>query len=505
MKKKTALYDHPDLDRLLEDLRGENNDGSDKSKKSGKGETSIIPAPKSSFGYSLICLFAVTVLAILYVVAINLNTSSMTISMTFSEIAKGCNPDGSPFDIYELMSEEVLSRACEKLDGKVDVETLTKHISVTGMTSDGSFNAIEKNVLDGNDTYSYFPSRYTLSYSVVSDAVKSEGRLAPFRAVAVQFGLPAKETVLQAVADSYKEYYEDKYILSDSFFEIDWTKTRSLDHFNRVTEMSNILNRLSRFLSARYDEDVRYVTAEKISFGDLNSEALRISENDIEAYKAYIIQRGVTNDRSRLLKQLEYVKNAHEEQYSRSIGEYNSAMNGLALYDPQVTKVVFIPALDSENKFYMNRTKIGIDYLTEYADRARLAGNQEENSAHYYRYLLEQFGSADDNEEALRAAEEKSEAIIGKISTLSENAREVNREYIRDNSYEEVYISPVSRGHGLVASAVAVIKNIILFGCALYAIGWFISLLRYVKKRADRGFEDADESEEEEGTGNVGE
>ena len=127
---------------------------------------------------------------------------------------------------------------------------------------------------------------------------------------------------------------------------------------------------------------------------------------------------------------------------------------------------------------------------------------QEENSARYYRYLLEQFGSADDNAEALRAAEEKSEAIIGKISVLSENAREVNREYIRDNSYEEVYISPVSRGHGLVASAVAVIKNVILFGCALYAIGWFISLLRYVKKRADHGFVEA---EEEEGTDNVGE
>ena len=65
-------------------------------------------------------------------------------------------------------------------------------------------------------------------------------------------------------------------------------------------------------------------------------------------------------------------------------------LDGISIYDPSVTKVVFIPALDSENEFYMNRTKIGIDYLTENASKANLAGDEAENEAHYYEYLMDQ-------------------------------------------------------------------------------------------------------------------
>ena len=68
-------------------------------------------------------------------------------------------------------------------------------------------------------------------------------------------------------------------------------------------------------------------------------------------------------------------------------------LDGISVYDPLVTKVVFIPALDSENIFYMNRTKIGIDYLTENASAANLAGDEAENEAHYYDYLIKQFSA----------------------------------------------------------------------------------------------------------------
>ena len=501
-KKSKKMYEHPDLEALFDGVFPEDRQGNRSD--SFRHESAILK-PKTGLGYSLICLLVVTVLAVLYVIAINLNTAHMTISMTFSEISKGCNPDGSPFDIYELMSTDVLELASEKLDGAVDAETLSKHITVTGVTSDGSFNAIQKNVLDGNDTYSYFPSRYTLRYSVVSDAVKSEGQKAQISAVINQFRLPSKEKILKAVADSYKEYYEDKYVISDGFFDINWDKTRSLDHFNRVTEMSNILNRFSRYLSARYDEDVRYVAEDKTSFGDLDYEASRILENDVEAYKAYVIQKGITTDRERLLRQLEYVKKSHEEQYNRSIGEYNAAMEGLALYDAHVTKVVFIPALDAENKFYMNRTKIGVDYLTEYADRARLTANQEENEVKYYEYLLRQFGDASTDTTVLKNADDRCEEIIVKITALADRARIVNREYIRDNSYEEVVLGKISGGHGIVDSAIALAKNVLLLICALYTVGWFISAVRYIKKRINGADdEDREENNGEEVTGRVG-
>lgn len=442
-------------------------------------EEDKIKLPKARFGYSILCVIVVAAIVTFCVAAGNLNTAYTTVSISFSEISKGCNPDGSPFDIYEVLSDEVLKNACDKLDNKITPETLRGHISVTGITTDGSFNAIRQNVLDGNDTYSDFPSKYTISYSVVSDSIKSNGIAACAREVLKQFVLPSKGKILTAVTDSYEEYYENKYIFTSSAFEVDWTKTKSLDYFNRVGEITNIINRINRNLGSRYDEDVNFVSKDGVSFGDLNAELSRILENDVEAYKAFVIQNGITVDKDRLLRQFRYVSKENYEQTQRNRGEYNIMLDGISVYDPLVTKVVFVPALDSENIFYMNRTKIGIDYLTENASAANLAGDEAENEAQYYDYLINQFSAFENSDESVRkAADKQCDDITAKIDEFLKKAVKVNDEYINTVSYESLSISDIGGGLGIVFSAVTVIKITVIWSAAFYVLWVIYSLLK---------------------------
>lgn len=449
-----------------------------------EADDGLIKMPKAAYSYLLICLIIIAVVAAVYVIAINSNSAYTTISASFSEIADGHNPDGSPFEIYEVLSDEVLKSACDKLDNKVDPETLKKHISVTGITTDGTFNTIRQKVLDGNDTYSYFPSRYTITYSIVSDSIAADGIFASISAVFKQFAMPSKTKILQCVADSYKEYYESNYVLTSEVFDIDWSKTKSLDYFNRASEINNILNRISRYLGKRYDEDVEFVSKDGVSFGDLKDEATGIMQNDIESYKSFVIQNGITSDRDKLLKQFRYVLNTNNDQAVRSRGEYAIMLDGISIYDPSVTKVVFIPALDSENVFYMNRTKIGIDYLTEDANNANLAGDEAENNVHYYEYLISQFGNVTNSEDwILNAADKRCEEIISKVNDFCERAVAVNDEYISSVSYEGVEISSISYGQGLIPSAVAIAKITVIWASVLYVL-WLACSVLQKKKRA---------------------
>lgn len=449
-----------------------------------EADDGLIKMPKATYSYSLICLIIIAVVAAVYVIAINSNSAYTTVSASFSEIADGHNPDGSPFEIYEVLSDEVLKSACDKLDNKVDPETLKKHISVTGITTDGTFNTIRQKVLDGNDTYSYFPSRYTITYSIVSDSIAADGVFASIAAVFKQLAMPSKTKILQCVADSYKEYYENNYVLTSEVFDIDWSKTRSLDYFNKASEINNILNRISRYLGKRYDEDVKFVSKDGLSFGDLKDEAAGIMQNDIESYKSFVIQNGITSDRDKLLKQFRYVLNTNNDQAVRSRGEYAIMLDGISIYDPSITKVVFIPALDSENVFYMNRTKIGIDYLTENASKANLAGDEAENNAHYYEYLISQFGNAPNSEDwILNAADKRCEDIISKVNDFCERAVAVNDEYISSVSYEGVEISSISYGQGLIPSAVAIAKITVIWASVLYVL-WLACSVLQKKKRA---------------------
>lgn len=449
-----------------------------------EADDGLIKMPKATYSYSLICLIIIAVVAAVYVIAINSNSAYTTISASFSEIADGHNPDGSPFEIYEVLSDEVLKSACDKLDNKVDPETLKKHISVTGITTDGTFNTIRQKVLDGNDTYSYFPSRYTITYSIVSDSIAADGVFASIAAVFKQLAMPSKTKILQCVADSYKEYYENNYVLTSEVFDIDWSKTKSLDYFNRASEINNILNRISRYLGKRYDEDVEFVSKDGVSFGDLKDEAAGIMQNDIESYKSFVIQNGITSDRDKLLKQFRYVLNTNNDQAVRSRGEYAIMLDGISIYDPSVTKVVFIPALDSENVFYMNRTKIGIDYLTEDANKANLAGDEAENNVHYYEYLISQFGNVTNSEDwILNAADKRCEEIVSKVNDFCERAVAVNDEYISSVSYEGVEISSISYGQGLIPSAVAIAKITVIWASVLYVL-WLACSVLQKKKRA---------------------
>lgn len=413
-----------------------------------------------------------------YLFMANINTIYTTVSLSFSEISDGCNPDGSPFDIYEVLSETVLENACRKLDNKVNSQTLRKHISVTGITTDGSFNAIRQNVFDGNDTYSYFPSRYTISYSIVSDAIKAEGKSAPVKAILRQLSMPPKSEILTAVADSYKEYYENKYITTSNMFNIDWTKTKSLDYFNRANEINNILMRINRYLEKRYDEDVKFVSGGGIGFGDLSAEASRIADADIEEYRAFIIQNGITADKDKLLKQLRYVSQKNHEQVQRSRGEYNIMLDGISIYDPLITKVVFVPALDSENDFYMNRTKIGIDYLTENANSAKLVGDEAESEAQYYDYLISQFDKFKNcDEKMIQEAESKCDDIIAKVDGFLEKVSDVNSEYIENVSYETLSTTDIEGGQGIVSSVIVGVKMAVIWSAILYLWNFVYSFL----------------------------
>lgn len=428
-------------------------------------------APLTSFSYSLICVMVVAVLVIGYIAAVNFNESYITVSMLFSEITAGKNPDESPFDIYELMSDEVLEGACEKLENKIDPETLEKHLWVSGVTTDESFDRIKQHILDGDENYAYYPNNYKLSYSIVSDTIKEEGILSSIGAVFRQIVLPSKSKILRAVADSYKEYYDNMYVMNNEIFETDWEAVSSLDYFNRADELGEITARLSRYLSDLYDDGSRFVSSEGYSFGDIGTEFEHIRSADIENYKSFIIQNGITNNKEKLIKQFGYVLESSQNTNKRRTAEYNIMLDGIDIYDPNVTKVVFIPALDDEDVFYMNRTKIGVDYLTERANIAKNTASEAQSLSEYYAYLIDQFSAAPaPTEEMLAKAEESASEIISKIDAMAEKAASAHDEYISSVSYEGVKIGKGGSGIGFVGTAIAVAKIIILWGALFYVM-----------------------------------
>ena len=395
---------------------------------------------KSNLNRKIIAIILVLFLiSLICTVFQSFNSSSVNISVHFSSVTEGKNPDGSPFNTNEVLSDEVLERASEKLGGKIDVKTLRKHISISDNASPDELSRLKQKIIDGNTDYSYYPNVYTLTYSIVSDDIKRDGVFSSVGAVFKQIVMPSKKKILTSVAESYSEYYSEKYITGNIAMQVDWANADSLDYYNKATETKATAEKISRFIQSKYDKNPKFVSTTGIGYGELYTEIEQIISIDVENYMSFIVQNGLTNNKDSLLRQFAFMEELYKESNTRHSAAYEITKETINFYDANTTKVAFIPALDEERDFYMNRTKVGIDYLIEKAAYEKGSANDAYYNVEKYKYLTESFSKATPvSQEIYDAADKMYVDVKNKINAFITKADGIINEGSQNGKHEKI-------------------------------------------------------------------
>ena len=431
-------------------------------------------------------IVVVLILAVCGIYAAHQLTNSVSAAITVNSVyaANGQNPDGTSFDVMELLHDDVLNRAVEKLGGEMTVQELRSHLTVSDTMSGNSYSQLQQSIQNGEEENTYFPTGYQVTYSIVSEQIRNEGLAAQCKSLFRSFVLPSKTEILSAVLVSYQEYYEEKHLHYDALFDIDWSAADELDYYNRAEFMDDTVLRLLRFL---YDQSSAHVMQSEVndstSYYDLIVEMERGLNQSIGNYKAYVIQNGVTNHRDELLRQFAYMQDLYIEENTRAAQRYLVLRDAIEMYDSSTTRVVFIPALDGEKSFYMNRTKVGLDYLTAQADDTKLKADTAAYVANQYADLLEAFG-ADDvlNSQSRNTPDQKAyadflyESIKAEIQRLAAEAELLAEEGNKVNQ-ENLKVTEPGRSMGMVGVAMSSAKRFVLLLMAAYVIIYPIRML----------------------------
>ena len=297
--------------------------------------------------------------------------------------------------------------------------------------------------------------------------------------------LPSKTEILHAVLESYQEYYAETYLDYEPLFEIDWAAVDSMDYYNRFEFMDDTIQRMKRFLQYKND---RTLSQYENSYDDLLMELSQGPAQNIKTFQAYITQNGITSDRDELIRQFVYMQNLSEEEHARKLQEYEVLKEAIEMYDSTTTKVVFIPALDDEKAFYMNRTKVGLDYLSEKADAAKLQADSAAYSARHYSDLQTCFGDVrvmDEHGNQIQTqntsaqkmhADELYERLKGEIQQLTEQAQLLTSKG-NQTTQQDLVLSGTFRNVGIVSVAISSAKQFMLLLMAAYVIGYSINAL----------------------------
>ena len=423
------------------------------------------------------------------------NSVSATIMINSFLSADGRNPDSTPFNIMEVFNDDVMECAVEKLGGKMTAKELRQHLTISDTMTSQSFAKLEQSIFNGENENTYFPTEYLLTYSTISEQIQREGFLSQCESFFRSFFLPSKDKILSAVLESYKEYYGEMYLDYDSLFNIDWSVVDSMDYYNRFEFMNDIVQRLARFLQQKNNQNLsQKKTNVDVGYYDLIVALSHGPLKNIENFQAYILQYGVTKDKGDLLRQLAYMQELSEEESARKKQEYAALLEAIELYDSTTTKVVFIPALDGNDSFYMNRTKVGLDYLSEMADAAKLQADAAVHSAKQYAYVQTCFCDeyiVDENgelkqirntpsqrahaDELCESLKSDIQQLITELAAVNEQAKTANQEYL-------VIRGPFA-SVGLISVAFSAAKRFVLLSMVAYIVIYAVTTVKEIKQR----------------------
>ena len=418
------------------------------------------------------------------------NSVSTKITINASLAETGKKPDGTSFSILEIFSDEVMERAVDKLDGKVEVEELRKHLSVTDAMSEESFTRLEESIHNQQYDNTYFPTEYLLTYSTLSEQIKQEGFFAQVKAFFGGIFSVSKTKILNAIVESYQECYAEEYLEYGALVNINWDEVDNMDYYTRLDYMKNTVERLKRFLEYKNNQALSNSnTADGLGYSDLLAELSYDTLHGIENAQSYVVQNGVTKDRAELLRQFKNLQKFYEEENIRYLHTHSVLKKTIDMYDSTTTKVLFIPSFDGNGEFYMNRTKIGLDYLIEQAEQAKISADDAAHTAEYYSYLQQSFSERyvidqDQNQTAANNTKQQKEyadkayaTLKAEISNLLGDIEDLLSKSQEDNS-EGILVASACCGVGLTSVGVSFVKRVVLLFIAaalVFDIAKFIS------------------------------
>lgn len=308
---------------------------SDYKKRNGKLGAAFREIWKHKFWIAFLVL-AVLVIFSIYSALHREDSVKATLVLRYEQAYEGLNPNGSRFNINELMDEEVLSKAISLagLEDKITIEQLRKSISINASGSQ-------------EPTNQYIASEYTIWLS---------NRYLPKTISA--------KSMINILMITYKNYFIKSYGRNDMVLDIDWTQTRAWEYLEFASIIDVKINNIVSYLEALQTESGTYnYQTEGESFRSLANSLSSFRDVYLNKYTAYVTNNNIFRDAIKYRSKLQYKGFLTKQQAEKNAERYNIYQDALIMYDKSMITFAMVSIYDSTNGLRLARTSNGLDDL----------------------------------------------------------------------------------------------------------------------------------------------
>ncbi|MBR3995430.1 MAG: hypothetical protein IKI97_09155 [Clostridia bacterium] len=370
------------------------------------------------------------------------------VSLNYSEASQAQNSNGTRYNMAEIICDEVVEKAMEMgaLEN-VTVKQLKNCLCV--------YPYIQGDV---NDESNYHIST---EFIVEYHASKHTDHL-------------DAENVITLITSAYKEYYIEKY--TDNFSltsKEDKPDYSTMEYMDIVTYFNKETTAVLNYLYGLAEKGSSFVTKNNTTFHAIAQKVHQFKETQIDQnLKSLVLQHGIVRDKDSYIERLSYQNKNTDFDRQKNKVSFDICNQAIDMYSEEMTRVVLVPTWDESGKYYMGRTKVGIDELSVMATTFsnNVASNEKEIMDN--NLVIGKMKGSSGNTSANAEADALIIAIDKSIDDFTNEAITAGREYsnYRMNQCIAVSIS----GTSLFSELKTIIIFMMLAYVAAYVFGYFV-------------------------------
>jgi len=359
------------------------------------------------------------------------------VSLNYSEASGALNSNGTRYNMAEIISDEVVERAIKKGALKdVTVKQLRNCLVV--------YPCVQGAV--GDESQYHISTEFAVEYHASKDTDHLDS-----------------ENVIKLITSAYKEYYIEKY--TDNFSldpeKPDFSKMEYMDivlYFDKETQA--ILN----YLYGMAGKSPSFVTENGSTFNSIAGKVYQFKETQInQNLRALILQNGIVRNRNEYVDRLSYQNKNIDFDRQKNEASYNLCNQAIDMYSEEMTRVVLVPTWDQSGKYYMGRTKVGVDELSVMATNFSnyVASNEKEIVDN--NLIMNKISGSSQNVPIYESADSLIESIYNSIKGFEKETVTAGRECSRHKMNQCIAVSI----YGI--SIMNELKSLVLFAAFAYA------------------------------------
>ncbi|MDO5477669.1 MAG: hypothetical protein Q4G23_00705 [Clostridia bacterium] len=364
------------------------------------------------------------------------------VSLNYSEASQALNSNGTRYNMAEIISDEVVERAIEKgaLEN-VTVKQLKNCLLVYPCVQGGV----------GDESQYHISTEFAVEYHASKDTDHLDS-----------------ENVIKLITAAYKEYYIEKY--TDNF-SLDPEKPdfSEMEYMDIVLYLDKETQAILNYLYGMAGKNNSFVTENGSTFNSIAGKVYQFKETQInQNLRSLILQNGIVRDKDGYVDRLSYQNKNVDFDRQKNQASYDLCNQAIAMYSEEMTRVVLVPTWDKAGKYYMGRTKVGVDELSVMATDFSnyVASNEKEIMDN--NLIMDKIASNEGTVSLSSAADSLIETIYESIKGFEKEAINAGREYSRHKMNQCIAVSI----YGI--SLMSELKTLVVFAAFAY-----LSLILY--------------------------